>query len=192
MSATPRDLVEHQLPFKDSGSLDACRDCSGTKCCGNIKVGGTIEPPFLTAGDLGRISRRTGLDYDQFSDESVNPSTGKAVRFLKINSTEGCHFLRAGRCSIHEFRPVDCRLFPLDLKMINGSIQWVIYNYHNCDLSERDHRLLMGQISGAKDMLGDETLDYATVPTPGMAEMGFSVVSPLAPSARKEKDLTTA
>jgi hypothetical protein len=178
MSDLPPASKENSYPFNDSGSLDACRDCSGAKCCGNIKVGGTIEPPFLTSHDVIRIGKRTGLGPDKFSDETVNPATGKTVRFLKINSTEGCHFLKAGRCSIHEFRPVDCRLFPLDLKMVNGAPQWVIYNYHHCDLSERDHKLLMEQIASATMILGYEMLDYATVPTPGMAEMGFKLVSP--------------
>jgi len=166
----------HLKPSLDeSGSLNACGCCKTVSCCGK---GGSVTAPFLASYDVSRISKRTGLGPDKFSDETVNPATGKTVRFLKINSTEGCHFLKAGRCSIHEFRPVDCRLFPLDLKMVNGAPQWVIYNYHHCDLSERDHKLLMEQIASATMILGYEMLDYATVPTPGMAEMGFKLVSP--------------
>jgi Fe-S-cluster containining protein len=173
----------------DNGSLDACRDCTGAKCCGNIRIGGQIEPPFLTTDDVARISRRTGLDPHQFSDETINPATGNVVMFLKTNSAEGCHFLRAGRCSIHEFRPVDCRLFPLDLKKIDGRFQWVIYSYQYCDLSERDRRLLMGQIESLAPALGGQMEDYATVPTHGMEKMGFRV---LTPTVVDKKDLTAS
>jgi len=42
---------------------------------------------------------------------------------------ENCHNLMDdGRCSIHSVRPVECRIFPLDLKNINGKIKWVLWN----------------------------------------------------------------
>ncbi|MBI3581806.1 MAG: YkgJ family cysteine cluster protein [Nitrospinae bacterium] len=158
-----------------NGSLDACGGCHTVSCCGK---GGSVMPPFLTFYDVKTISERTGLSPDKFSDEVVNPATGNVVKFLKTNFAEGCHFLSAGRCRIHEFRPVDCRLFPLDLKKIDGRFQWVIYGYHHCDLSERDRRLLMGQIKSLAPAIGGQTEDYATVPTRGMEKMGFKVVFP--------------
>lgn len=165
--------------FKDSGSLDACRECSGSKCCGNIKHGGTIEPPFLTFFDVARISRATGLAADEFSDPVFNKVTGNHVRFLKTGSKHGCHFLEEGRCSIHNNRPIDCRLFPLDVKKLGGVLTWVIYEYEHCVLSDRDKDLLMKQVSPAMRVLEGELEDYATVPLSGMANIGYAVLGPV-------------
>ncbi len=163
-------------PFNDNGALDACRDCSGAKCCGNIKHGGTIEPPFLTSFDVAQIGNFTGLHADIYSQTVVNPHTGNTVRFLKTTSREGCHFLHEGRCSIHDHRPIDCRLFPLDLKMVEGELTWVIYNYHHCELTERDMAILAKQMGTALTALGSEAEDYATVPVPGMQNLPYKVV----------------
>lgn len=163
-------------PFNDSGALDACHNCSGSKCCGNIKHGGTIEPPFLTSFDVAQIGQFTGLHPDVYSETVTNPHTGNEVRFLKTTSREGCHFLNEGRCSIHDHRPIDCRLFPLDLRMVEGALTWVIYNYHHCELTERDMEILAKQMETALMALGSEAVDYATVPVPGMMNLPFKVV----------------
>ena len=163
-------------PFIDNGALDACRDCSGAKCCGNIKHGGTIEPPFLTSFDVARIGLFTGLHPDVYSEILVNPHTGNPVRFLKTTSREGCHFLNEGRCSIHDHRPIDCRLFPLDIRKVEGKLSWVIYNYNHCELTERDMAILAKQMGAALAALGSELEDYATVPVPGMKNLPFKIV----------------
>lgn len=171
--------------FNNNGSLDACRNCSGSKCCGNIRHGGTIEPPFLTSFDVERIARFAGLKPDDFSDEIVNPHTGNPVRFLKTTSKEGCHFLEAGRCNIHDLRPIDCRLFPLDVKQVASEMKWVIYDYRHCELTKRDIGLLMEQRAPALELLGGELLDYATVPTPGMMEIQYKVIAPVDTSRQR-------
>ncbi len=164
--------------FHDSGSLDACSKCENVSCCG--RKGWTITPPYLTSRDVARIAQRTGLEADNFSDVVMNPHTGNAVRFLKASAKEGCHFLEAGKCKIHDSRPVDCRLFPLDMKQIGGELKWVIYNYQHCELSERDTGLLVEQIAPALDILAGELLDYATVPLPAMTEIKYKVLMPVA------------
>jgi hypothetical protein len=42
---------------------------------------------------------------------------------------DGCHFFKNGRCSIYEFRPLDCRLFPFDVvhNPEDGSLLCVAY-----------------------------------------------------------------
>jgi hypothetical protein len=129
---------------------------------------------------------------EDFSDQVENPRTGNKVRFLKASDKNGCFFLNSGRCSIHEFRPVDCRLFPLDLKEIDGELSWVIYKYHHCNLSERDLSLLMDQISSATEILGGEVLDYATVPTMGMGHIGFKVLKEFLKPAANAKGSASA
>ena len=166
-------------------SLKACTDCSGSKCCGAISYGGIIEPPFLTAFDISQIKEGLGLQPDEFSDLRKNPNTGNHVRFLKTNPDGGCFYLDSGRCKIHDFRPVDCRLFPMDIRKLEGDIKWVIYNYQHCELTESDINLLKEQMPPAIKILGQELEDYATVPTPGMMEMQYKVIAPVDTSRQR-------
>ena len=40
-----------------------------------------------------------------------------------------CKFLdKKGRCSIHDQRPIDCRLWPFDIEKKNNKFYWVYYN----------------------------------------------------------------
>lgn len=32
-----------------------------------------------------------------------------------------------GRCTIHDVRPVECRLYPLDVKRIDGVLTWLVW-----------------------------------------------------------------
>ena len=40
-----------------------------------------------------------------------------------------------GVCEIYPVRPVDCRLFPLDLALRDGRCWWVVYNLPGCELA---------------------------------------------------------
>ncbi len=163
-------------PFSEKASLDACQRCTDASCCKSGGIAKTIEPPFLTSFDIAQIGKFTGLPADVYSETVVNPHTGNTVRFLKTTSREGCHFLNEGRCSIHDHRPIDCRLFPLDLRMVEGELTWVIYNYNHCELTERDMAILARQMGTALAALGNEAEDYATVPVPGMKNLPFKIV----------------
>lgn len=39
----------------------------------------------------------------------------------------GCHYVKKGYCSIYPSRPLDCRLFPLDIVEERGKFYWCIY-----------------------------------------------------------------
>lgn len=53
-------------------------------------------------------------------DESVN-----------LTKTWPCKSLANGKCTIYENRPVDCKLFPFDLHVINGKIFWIIWKFRD-------------------------------------------------------------
>lgn len=163
----------------DHACLDACVDCSGSKCCGAISYGGLIEPPFLTTFDIIQIEKGLGLNPDAFSDLRLNPNTGNKVRFLKTNPNGGCGYLDSGRCIIHSFRPVDCRLFPMDIRKLDGENKWVLYHFQHCELSESDLSLLKSQMPPALTILGNEVDDYASVPVPGMINLRYMIISSL-------------
>jgi len=39
-----------------------------------------------------------------------------------------CRFLRDGFCSVFDSRPLECRLFPFDIKLIAGKTTWIIWD----------------------------------------------------------------
>lgn len=98
----------------------ACASCSSPNCC-------EIEAPFLTSFDIARISAETGLTPTEFADmseiephvyvKSVRKSMGGSCMFH--SSTDGCQ--------IYNSRPIDCRLYPLDIKLIDSQLTWIVY-----------------------------------------------------------------
>lgn len=163
-----------------SGSLEACLICNSPDCCFSGKIEKNIDPPFLSSFDVARISSTTGLNPESYSNAVVNPFSGKEVRLLKITPDKQCYFLDSGKCKIHGHRPIDCRLFPLDIKIQNNTLVWVIYHYDNCNLTERDVALLISQGSQAILSFGLDMEDYATLPLPKMSGIAYTVLGPVA------------
>lgn len=163
------------------GSISACRNCSGTECCGILRAGGPIEPPFLTLSDIEGISRFTGWRPSQFCEYRVNPHTGDTVAFLKTRSPQACIFFDAtdGRCGIFRSRPIDCRLFPLDVEERQGKYYWALYKHKTCLLRAKDRAALLRYGKRALALLRSEIRNYATVPVPGMNAIGYETLFPV-------------
>lgn len=92
-----------------------CRRCASL-CC---KLGG----PKLTRQDAERI-RKAGYDAIDFLEPLNNKSQGVALICGRLKSRKdgSCIFLRFRpdqnryECSIYDFRPVLCRLYPFDFE----------------------------------------------------------------------------
>lgn len=90
-----------------------CHDCQGChECC--TGMGDTI---LLDPYDVYRLSRGLGKTVDELMAGPIelHMEEGLILPNLKMSdTTEACTFLNEeGRCSIHEYRPGICRLFPL-------------------------------------------------------------------------------
>nr|WP_297864246.1 YkgJ family cysteine cluster protein [uncultured Acetatifactor sp.] len=88
-----------------------CRGCS--KCCTGMGNSVTLDPY-----DVYRLQKGLGKGIPQMLAEELvelNVTEGVILPSLKMaGQEERCVFLsQEGRCSIHEFRPGVCRLFPL-------------------------------------------------------------------------------
>lgn len=168
-------------PQNAEGTISACKNCSGLQCCGTLRPGGSIEPPFLTPDDVHRISRVTGLPDDDFSEPRLNPATGKYVVFMRTQPGTGCVFFdhESGRCTIYKHRPIDCRLFPLDIEFDDGVFYWALHNHDSCRLKSNDVRSLIRYGECAIQQLTGVILDYATVPVPGMNAVGYTRLRPV-------------
>lgn len=106
-----------------------CKNCAvAEKCCTNPKPNGELGPPYLTEDDVKRIERFLQKPRNSFSDESVDQESSYLSRSIKTRPEGGCIFYRDRKCQIYEARPLDCRLFPLDICRIGNEYFWVVYH----------------------------------------------------------------
>lgn len=98
--------------FNDMVKAD-CNGCKGCHaCCEDMG-----ESIILDAWDIFMLTTNLGISFEQLLPKSVELKVVDGLIYpnLKMNEqTNCCSFLdENGRCSIHEFRPGLCRLFPL-------------------------------------------------------------------------------
>lgn len=108
------------------GSYSFCRQCKKEEnCCVRISPSGIIGNPILFKEDIKRIEKYTKIKQELFSincsDSNLN------IRMMK-STDKGCKFTRTGHCTIYPVRPLDCRLFPIDIKEKNNNqLIWIAY-----------------------------------------------------------------
>lgn len=75
--------------------------------------------------------------------------TGKEIKIIKrlcpdkadsFNNVFPCPFILGnGLCMIHESKPVDCRLFPFDIRKIDGTLYWIVWEV-DCLIAQEEER----------------------------------------------------
>lgn len=111
-----------------------CNDCKGcSDCCRGMESSIILDPY-----DVNRLVAGTGKGLMQLIEEGhveLNVVEGIALPNIKMNPD--CGFLNeSGRCSIHEYRPGICRLFPLGRIYDNGTFQYFL-QVHECSYKNR-------------------------------------------------------
>jgi len=162
---------------KYDGRITACKQCSGIHCCGILEEGGNLEPPYLTKLDIAKIQYFTGLQKEKFAFQRINPITGNLIYKMRTKPNHGCIFFdyEKGTCEIFSYRPMDCRLFPLDIEFIQDTYYWALFKY-GCNISQNDLDHLLNYKDVALKILGNELHDYATSPVPGMSRIGYQLL----------------
>ena len=91
-----------------------------------------------------------------------------------MRSTVGCAFFANGQCEIYEDRPIDCRLFPVDIREErDGTLVWIVYTrlcpagFDRTGFLEHAERLLPALQGHARE--------YARMDTRGMDAEPFDV-----------------
>ncbi len=87
-----------------------------TKCC---EVQGFV---YITESDLQKMALYLSLSAKTFEKKFV-------VRYkhlLRLRKPRGsqCHFLTNGGCSVHEVKPVQCRLYPFWPELVEQRKNW--------------------------------------------------------------------
>lgn len=115
-----------------SENLDETEICSNTcksKCCRST-------PPALTTLDFEKIKKNT---EEKNWYTKLNQEKKDVFVIAKKENSNDCFFLSIdGSCTIYEHRPLDCRLFPLFLKIEKISdreynLKWLVWY---CPLTE--------------------------------------------------------
>ena len=123
------------------GSNDMVKaDCHGCKGCSDCCRGmgnSVILDPF----DLYRLEKGLGKGLNDLLEEGMaqlNVVDGCILPNLRMTGKEeACVFLDGqGRCSIHEYRPGGCRLFPLGRYYTDGDFKYLLQIYE-CSSKDR-------------------------------------------------------
>jgi Fe-S-cluster containining protein len=97
----------------------SCTQCG--QCC-------TGSPGYvwLSAQDLDALCVRFGLAQNDFIRRYcvvVDTGEGRAVS-LQEKAGYDCIFLENGRCSVYEFRPIQCKTYPFWEEIIANEKSW--------------------------------------------------------------------
>jgi hypothetical protein len=87
-----------------------------TRCCD------TKGWVYVTEGDLRAAAKYLGMTRKAFEEKYVY-RTKHQIRLRKPPEKQ-CHFLEAGGCSIHEVKPVQCRLYPFWPELVEDRKAW--------------------------------------------------------------------
>jgi Fe-S-cluster containining protein len=111
----------------EKNTIKTCKTCLNFECC---KRDGF--PVVATEREIRKIEDRTGLQRENFVVEKKY-NNGKRLYFLQYTQKGHCIFFDQysstyKKCKIYSFRPMDCRLFPLDVDLQNGDLILIKYN----------------------------------------------------------------
>ena len=76
---------------------------------------GVLSPPLLMKSDEEMIRSYLGKNNHDFIQFELDIKNDKILTFLRTHAEGGCIFIKNNKCSIYDVRPLDCRIFPLDI-----------------------------------------------------------------------------
>ena len=113
-----------------------CHDCTGcSDCCRGMGSSIILDPM-----DIWRFRLGIGKDFAALMEREIELGVvdGMVLPNLKMESgRDACPFLNGeGRCSVHEFRPGICRLFPLGRYYEENGFRYFL-QVHECSRKDR-------------------------------------------------------
>lgn len=108
-----------------------CNDCKGCyACCQGMGQSIVLDPL-----DIYHLTTELHMTFEQLLADAIelNVIDGVILPNLKMTSErEACYFLNeAGRCTVHDYRPSICRLFPLGRFYENHDFKYFL-QIHEC------------------------------------------------------------
>lgn len=167
-------------PPRHNGTMAFCSRCPASKnCCTRVAHGSEIEHPFVFEEEIDALSRASGLPSSAFIAKRYT-SDGEAYNSLKSHKS-GCIFFAGGSCQVYDIRPLDCRLFPFDIRADSkGVLFWIVYTTLcpvNFNIDDNFHSTKA--MFGAAGVTLEEAAAYVRSDAQGMASLPFKVIEPL-------------
>lgn len=129
------------------GTFNLCSNCVNAKasCCSNPAV----DSPMLLPNEVLEIAKSTNIESSKFVEKidfalMHNDNTLKSLYQMKRqDNSAACYFYKNCKCSIYDIRPIDCRIFPYDIKLEkDGNYYLVYYTTNNCEIKNLDLKSL--------------------------------------------------
>ena len=113
------------------GTFNLCSNCVGKSatCCGNPNV----DSPMLLPKEVETISKNMNINIEDFSNKidfskMYDDESLKVLYQMKRQENDHkCYFYKNNQCTIYEIRPIDCRIFPYDIKLENDGNNYLVY-----------------------------------------------------------------
>ena len=121
------------------GSFDLCSNCIGksANCCCNPHV----DSPMLLPKEAETISKNMKINIEDFANKIDFSKMYKDYNLKDLyqmkrqEKNNKCYFYKNNQCTIYEIRPIDCRIFPYDIKLENdGNYYLVYYKSKECQI----------------------------------------------------------
>lgn len=112
------------------GTFNLCTNCVNNKanCCSNPNV----DSPMILPSEIEAISKATKIDKNLFAtkiefSKMYNDDSLKDLYQMKRKKNDNCYFYKNNKCSIYDIRPIDCRIFPYDVKLEKDGCYYLVY-----------------------------------------------------------------
>lgn len=112
-----------------------CHDCEGcSDCCEGMGDSILLDPYDIYQFNNAFISFAELMSHGLVA---LSIDNGLVIPHIKMSDfTDRCPFLEEGRCSIHQYRPGMCRLFPLGRDYSEGKLEYILLE-KNCPKTNR-------------------------------------------------------
>lgn len=121
------------------GTFNLCSNCVGKSatCCCNPNV----DSPMLLPKEAETISKNMKINIEDFANQidfskmHKDYSLKDLYQMKRQEKNNNCYFYKNNQCTIYEIRPIDCRIFPYDIKLENdGNYYLVYYKSKECQI----------------------------------------------------------
>lgn len=111
------------------GTFNLCSGCVGKSencCCSQ-----SVDSPMLLPNEVDNISKAMNVSKSAFArrvsfSKMYKDSSLKDLYQMK-RKNGACYFYRNNKCMIYEMRPIDCRIFPYDIKLEKDGNYYLVY-----------------------------------------------------------------
>ncbi len=114
---------KHDLTQGAYGFCDDCVRINRKCCCANEDV----DMPILLPFEVDTISKNYRIVQPEFCESRSKNLYQMKRRPIAGTGLNGCYFYNGERCTIYNDRPIDCRMFPFDIALLDGEYKLIYY-----------------------------------------------------------------